>query len=533
MEDDNQTQIGRVLSRYPIILVILGGLLAAVAMGSWIGTGDMKKVGLLIGGCGAVAAVMMLGDKYWLMIPFAFTFQLRAIPYGHTLIQLPEIVICVCTATFIARYALKLQKFTLFRASHVPVMLYVAWAAFIFVNYPVGLAQQGATTGGARSYAKILMALAAFLVMANQTITTRDCWRIVALVLVGGFFQAAQGIFLFFYGGTYGALSEADISDPDSYYSWHQNLGIVPSFVIPMIFARYKSSEMFSVKRPWIIPVLLACLVLVLLSGKRVIMISLPLCAISASLIRKEWGFLMLWIGGALLAMVFVILGHGTLFTLPLAAQRALTWLPAQWDSQLAGYKGGADPFREKMRELAMDRIKRDPWIGRGYQVDLKMINQAFGAERNSWIALCVSLAIGSQWHNTWLGDAADFGIPASVFQALIYLQAILLGLWLFKHLPGGSSLQTIAFYVLLITIRNVAGSWHAGHSGQGPFDQFWMYGMLVSLAVMVKAASTQEKKPVEERTPPSPGGFRRPLPGGYREPLPRPVLHRSARDAR
>ena len=421
MDDDSQTQIGRVLSRYPIILVILGGLIGAVAFGSWVGSGDFKKVGLIIAGMATAVAVMQLGSKYWLLIPFAFTFQLQAIPIGFRTVKLPEIVICVCVATFIARYALKLQPFTLFRSSHVPVMLYIGWAALIFILHPVGLAAGGATVGGARYYVKLLMAFASFLVMANQNITNRDCLWIVALVIIGSFFYTAQNILVFFFGHTYGGYSEAALVDPDSIYTWQQNLVIVPLVVLPILFARFRGSEMFSVRRPWILPILTMCVLVTLLSGKRMGIISIPVCAISAAIIRKEWGFLMMWVGGALLAMALLILGHGNVFKLPLTVQRTLSWVPAQWDSQLSDYQGGADPFRKRMNELAMDRIKRDPWVGRGYEVDLKMVSQVQNAATPALETICLSLAIGSQWHNTWLGHAADFGIPASVFQAIIW----------------------------------------------------------------------------------------------------------------
>ena len=48
-------------------------------------------------------------------------------------------------------------------------------------------------------------------------------------------------------------------------------------------------------------------------------------------------------------------------------------------------------------------------------------------------------------------------------------------------------TLKTMAGYVLLYTIRDVANSHTSGQSAVGPFDRFWMYGMLVSLVVYLQ----------------------------------------------
>ena len=117
--------------------------------------------------------------------------------------------------------------------------------------------------------------------------------------------------------------------------------------------------------------------------------------------------------------------GQDTLFHLPLTAQRSLSWLPGRWDSRLAFMEGGKDEFRAKLRDLAEEKIRKDPWIGTGYDVNLTAAQRLMLTMGNKFEALIMQMALGSSWHNRWLGYAADLGIPASILLAVIYLFVI------------------------------------------------------------------------------------------------------------
>jgi len=479
----------RLTSRLHIIVALIGALILTAILAVAVGTGDGNQVAIIMATIVAVALVLMLGEKYWMLIPFSFSAQLPAFPIRGRLLELPEIVAVLCTLAFMVRFAVRRQKFTLFRAQHAPFLLYVGWVAFIFLLNPIGfsgLADSGAGLGGARFYAKILMALAAFLIMANQEITEKDCKWILLLLLIGSFLASAYQIGLYFLPGSLGAYVDLTL-DPDSFYTWHQSLALVPMMLISLGFARYKASELFSMHRLWAGIGFGVCLVLIAMSGKRAYLASVPLFAICAAFVRREWGFLMLWLGGAILAGSIVMLGHGELFRFPLTVQRAFSVLPAQWDSEITSLERGSDPFRAELRRQAIKEIRQDPWIGEGYKVDLS-VGQALSAQyatRGGDIELQVTpFALGSAWHNTWLGYAADFGIPASILVGIIYLTVSRRSWKLVWTLPSNPLAQTLAFYILLYTIRDLAFSHTQGHSALDAFGRWWMYGLLVALAL-------------------------------------------------
>ena len=493
--------VTRFLEQPHLIVAPVALLLLAVFTALAVGHGEFATVSIVVGGMLVVGLTLMLGRDYWLLIPFAFSADLPAIPVAGRLVELGEAAIVVCSLVFFIRYALRQQTFTLFRLSHTAVLMFAAWAMFIFWENPVWLTVASGELGGARFYAKIVMALAAFLIMANQRISQREAQWVLILTLIGTVLASAHDIASYFipaFGGTaavaaygLGGLLAAD--EGDSFYSWHQHISAVPSVIIILMLSRYRSREIFSLQKIWMPILFVVCAALVLLSGKRAAVAAVPIFAVAAAVMRKEYGYLTLWVGGAAAAGMLLVAGQGTLFHLPLTAQRSLSWLPGQWDSEVQSTGGEVDVFRSTLRRLAWEKIQRDPWVGQGYRVDLALIQQSMDIGGGGTEGQVLPFAMGSAWHNTWLGYAADLGIPASVFAGLIFLTFITMGWRLSRHLPLGSMSATLAAYITLRTIVNLLSSHTSGHSALDAFSRWWMFGILVSLAV--QAAKDKEAR--------------------------------------
>ena len=500
--------VTRFLERPHLLVAPVAMLGLSVFVALAIGHGEFSTVGSIVGGLLAIAFALVLGRNYWLLIPFAFSAELPAIPMQGKLVELGEAAIVICTVIFIVRFALRQQRMTVFRMSHAPVLMFTAWAVFIFCKNPVFLSISQGELGGARFYAKIIMAMAAFLIMANQQIGERESRWVVILLLIGAVIGETRNIASYFFpflGGDAAAVMSAVTASTaamitDSYYTWHQYLAPVPLIVIMLLFSRYKARQIFTIERVWTLGLFLVSATFILFSGKRAALASVPACAIVAAIIRKEWGYLMLWVGGAITAGLFLVAGQGTLFHLPMTAQRALSWLPGDWDPELQGTSGGVDEFRSTLRRLAWEKIQRDPWVGLGYHVDMALIQQCMDIGGGGTEGQVLPFALGSAWHNTWLGYAADLGIPASVFAAMIFWTFITKGLRLTKQLPIGSWTATLAMYITLLAIMRLLTSHTSGHSANDQFERWWLYGILVSIAVQTarnREAAKQGETPL------------------------------------
>jgi hypothetical protein len=469
----------------PVLLIPCGLALAAWA-GLLIGEGQWAKIYVPALALIGTTAILLLGSRYWLLIPFSLCFSAPVIPLGGRAVELPELVVVACGILFLVRRALKLQEIHLLRPVHYPFLLYTAWAALIYFHNPIGFSLFGASSGGARFYFTIFLALAAFLIIANQQITNRDCKWILIGVVVGTLLDLTK--ILFFY---YIFAGSAAFVDPLEHYSWQQELASVPLAVVLILFSRYSVAEIFNLSKLWRLLVLLLCGAMILASGKRTAVISLILYPLIAAASRKELRYFLAWTACAGIVAAVLVMGQGRVFHLPLTAQRAVSWLPGRWDAELQYMEGGKDVFRDKLRTLAKEKIQKNPWIGTGYRVQLQETQALTSTMVNKFDALVLQMALGSSWHNQWLGYAADFGIPASILLAVIYLSVLSLAWRTYWRLPRGSLLQAMVMYVLMRTVIDIVFSNVSGHSANDASSRWWMYGLVAAIAAsLVKTRS-------------------------------------------
>jgi hypothetical protein len=475
------TTLQSITPRLPLILAVFGGIGAAFLVGATIGQGQFVQVYVLLFGVAGIAAVLALGSKYWLLIPIAFSFDLPAIPFGGRAFELPEVVILICTVVFGCRCALHKEAVVLFRSAHAGVILYTAWAGMIFAMHPVGLLVMGSASGGARFYFKIALAFASFLIVANQKVTERDAKWIIRLLLIGSIVSMTINIIQYKLHPP--AVQAQPNANPDAFYTWHQALHLPAVIFMLWLVSRYKMKDIFNLARPWAPFLLILCIVFAAVSGKRAGLATVLLTPLIAAVLRKEYFYLVC--GGIVAAMmIFVLtLGQGTLFKLPLQVQRSISYFPGKWDWEVQGqFQSSIDPFRKQLRELAWKNIKEHPLIGRGYALD---VHEIWGIVSKGDLNLftVMSLALGSSWHNTWLGIWSDLGFPAVLFWAIFWIQGVKVGHRVYRSTVHGSVYRTLAMMILLYFIGDILRSWTSGHSANDPFTRWWMYGVLLSMA--------------------------------------------------
>ena len=160
------------------------------------------------------------------------------------------------------------------------------------------------------------------------------------------------------------------------------------SVLVLILFARYRTAEILSLTKIWRPFLLLVCIPLVLLSGKRAAAACLVLYPIIAAVCRKEFRYVFLvrfradnsrrvgWRAGYVCS---------TCLSPPSALSPGC---PADGTSRLAFMEGGKDEFRAKLRDSAEEKIRKDPWIGRGYDVNLTATQRLMLTMGNKFDAL-------------------------------------------------------------------------------------------------------------------------------------------------
>lgn len=489
---------------------LLLGLGLAAYIGSAVGSQDLAPVALIIGASAAIGTFLFLGKDYWMLIPLSLGANFPAIPLGGRAIEFPELAIAACTVFFIIRVATRKEKLQLLTATKLPFLVFMAWVGIVFVLNPIGLAMMGASIGGGRFYVKLALAFAAFAILSSRTYTDRDIKWVIGFLIFGSFFSMFYSIATDMLVGP--AVDPTTGLVKEEFYSWHQEMGAPALTMLFLVFARWSPREIFSIQRLLLPLVCIVCVLMVLLSGKRMALAAVFIAPLVGAVIYRQ--FIYIFLGGlmALGSLSILVAGQGQWFTLPLVAQRTLSWLPGDWDPELEYLRGGKDDWRAELRFLAKENIKRDPIIGRGFAVDISETITAVGMKTGGggvgMDAQVASYALGRAWHNTWLGYAADFGIPLSIMQGIIYLTVLILSLKCFRFYGNRSLLGVFALYVLMFTARDLVASHTSGHSASDAFARWWMYGIVVAIYAQMLAAKTASRhslKSARLRRPPVP----------------------------
>jgi hypothetical protein len=182
----------------------------------------------------------------------------------------------------------------------------------------------------------------------------------------------------------------------------------------------------------------------------------------------------------AFVVIGLLVMGQGNLYDLPLSVQRGLSVLPGKWDRRLESGSGGKDLFREIVHAYGIQEIKKSPWVGRkGFAIDLMEIQWMTASSVQQGYE---GHAVAANWHSTWIGMWADFGLPAVVGWALFSFGSLLVALRRLRRLPPSSYRHTILVYYSMTIILMLIASRTSGHSALQPFQLWPLFGLMLAV---------------------------------------------------
>lgn len=473
------------------IVGTLLGLAMAVFLGSAVGGQDFASVALVLGAFIGVGTFLALGKNYWLLIPLSLGASFPAVPLGGRAIEFPELAIAGCAVMFAARIATRKEKLVVFRSVNVPILLFVAWVGMVFAMYPIGFAMLGSAQGGGRFYLKLGLAFAAFLILSSRTYSERDIKWIFAFLIFGAVFTLIYDFATVVLGSP--VVDPATGMAQEEFYTWHQALSGPAMTIVFLMCAKWSPREIWGLQRPWLVAGYAMCFVLVLMSGKRMALVAVVMAPLVSAIMFRQYVYIVVALMLSLAASGALVAGQGQWFKLPLLAQRTLSWLPGEWDPELQGMTGGADDFRAELRFMANELIKQRPLLGRGFAIDISDTSTAvMMAQRGGAIDIQVAgYALGRSWHNRWLGYAADFGIPLSLIQIVMFITILVVSYHVFTNNPKESYFAIFGAYVFMVTIKDVVGSWTSGHTALDAFQRWWYFGVVIALYLTTRTLAS------------------------------------------
>jgi hypothetical protein len=368
---------------------LLLGLIAAIIIGSAVGSSDMRLVAAVIAVIPMAIIFVKLKTNIWVLLPIGWylTGRLPWLPIPFTVRDLCFMAVIFFFILFFATRALPWKRKT--RTLDYFIYINLAYLAIVFARNPVGFwAMQSSMVGG-RPYFEIGLAFGAFMILSRVQITDFiakifplffiiPAWCVAALDLIGRLIpQTSYPLAMMYSGvgsrGVTGAFQE-EAQIGETRMTGMQNAGV--SLVLALC-AKYNPITMISPLYPMRALLLAVAFVAIFLSGFRSVLLFAMVAFVLSALLRGQLRDLWMAGGVMLLAVVVLISLQGSVLQLPRTMQRALSWLPGDWDPVAVADAEGSSQWRFEMWGWAWndDRILRDRTWGQGFGLSLDDMN--------------------------------------------------------------------------------------------------------------------------------------------------------------
>jgi hypothetical protein len=368
---------------------LLLGLLVAVMIGSAVGSSDMRFVAGVIAAIPLVVIFVKLKTNIWVLLPIGWylTGRLPWLPLPFTVRDLCFMTVIFFFTLFFATRALPWRR----KLSTLDYLIYLnlAYLATVFVRNPVGFwAIQSSMVGG-RPYFEIGLAFGAFIVLSRVQISNFiatifpffyviPAWMVGILDVVGRLSPQTGYLLNSVYSGvgSRDAVSafqqEAQIGD--TRMNGLVNAGLTTAFAL---CAKYNPITMVSPLYPGRVVLLAVAFGAIFLSGFRSAFLAAFVAVFLSTILRGKTKDLWVVAAGMMLSVMLLISVQGTLLQLPRTMQRALSWLPGDWDEATVADAEQSSRWRFEMWEWAWndERIIRDRIWGQGFGLSLDDLN--------------------------------------------------------------------------------------------------------------------------------------------------------------
>ena len=368
---------------------LLLGLLVAVMVGSAVGSSDMRMVAGVIAAIPVAVIFVKLKTNIWVLIPIGWYLSGR-LPW----LPLPFTVrdLCFMTAIFF---------FTLFFATRalpwkrklgtLDYLIYInlAYLASVYIRNPAGFWAMQTSVVGGRPYFEIALAFGAFIILSRVQISDLiakifpfffvvPAWCIGILDIVGRLVPQTSFALNSIYSGigSGGVTSAFQKEERLGETRMTGMLGAGMSLVLALA-AKFNPITLISPLYPVRVMLLLAALVAIFLSGFRSALLFAIIALLLSALLRQRARELWIFASLSVFGLIAIIAMQGSVVQLPLTMQRALSWLPGDWNEEAVADAQGSSQWRFEMWGWAWndDRILRDRTWGQGFGLSIDDMN--------------------------------------------------------------------------------------------------------------------------------------------------------------
>ncbi len=370
-------------------VALILGLLLSLVIGSAVGSSDMRFVAGIIAAIPVAVIFVKLKTNIWVLLPISWylTGKFNWLPLPFTVRDLCFMAVIFAFTLFFATRAFPWKR----KTSTLDYLIYLnlAYLAIVFARNPVGFwAMQSSMVGG-RPYFEIGLAFGAFMILSRVQITdfiakifplffVVPAWCVGILDVIGRLIPQTGYVLNSIYSGvgTGGvtAAFQAEAELGTTRMTGLQNAGL--SSVLALC-ARYNPITLISPLYPHRVMMLAIAFGAIFLSGFRSALLFGFVAFLLSSILRGRVRDLWVAAGVGVIALILLISMQGSVLQLPLTMQRALSWLPGDWDEATVAGAEDSSRWRFEMWEWAWNdnRILRDRVWGQGFGLSIDDMN--------------------------------------------------------------------------------------------------------------------------------------------------------------
>ena len=432
--------------------VIVGlGILFAFLAGNYVADEDYGSLFAVIGGVTAASIFFGLGRRLYLLIPICWglTGKIGVLPIPFSISQL---VIIASSVYFIADIIFqKSTEKAPFEMIDLWLWINLLYLVTVFFRNPVGFAFLGSGERvGGKPYVDVLLSIFAYLILSRVRITPDYARKLPFWILIGASFTAFAGAVALFapqvgiiLGKFYSPFAPDTLVDNiqagETRFTFFQTLGTT---LILYVVAQTNPLSLIHIRNLGSLCLYLSALGMIFLSGFRnAIIASIMYTMISAFLRDRFLGAVKIAFA-AIVVMLGGIMLSFTSIDLPLTAQRALCFLPGNWNPEAVSDAKASSEWRYQMWEVALSSDK---------YIHNKIFGDGFGYMRSDFedarlkILGYIPLVGGEEHQEMFLLDGDFHSGPISALKVTGYLGLTLLIILLAIFAKMGYRLINIA----------------------------------------------------------------------------------------
>jgi len=365
-----------------LAIMLLISLPMAILLGQWAATDPELAIG-----AGAIVIILFviwaLGRDVWLLIPLgaAFSGPVTALPGGFAL---RDLIIGLAFSALLVQWSIRRFHIRLrFGLIEAALLLQFVMVAQAFLRNPVGLAVLGSNEVGGRAYFEMVIAVLGFGVLSTQVVNLKLVNRAVSYLFAGSLLLGLLGgLALVFPAFGYAMTAVYAMSGASGAIARYQGVQVNQATEgrLPMLrdiarplanglFAKWAPTRVINPLRIFVFLIVIIMLGCTLYSGYRGMVAWLGMMAIASALAHKKMQSFFLVSLFVIPLVLSLVLLQGNLIQLPSAAQRALSFLPGDWDERIVQDADGSIDWRVEMWEqvLTTDRYITNKYVGDGF----------------------------------------------------------------------------------------------------------------------------------------------------------------------